>query len=344
MAGHAELGIGYRESPVMDTESQRAALPDIPVLDVGADFPLELARLAGERGYELLAVATKGVPSPALRVADVLSRRWLERNKSPYLGEIRTLAEKSREPGLYYLNVSYEWGCTSAGKSSGGGELLMRTLDWDVAGIGRFVICARIANPLGNWLALTWPAFTGVIQGMAPGRFAAAINQPQIRRRTQIFPADWLLNVRERWSTAHIQPVHLLRRVFETAPDFAAAKEMLAATPIATPTIFTLVGVKPGEAAVIERRETSARVAAEPIAVNEWSAPDWHAGHYRAFEDAARRAAMRQVRGAWDLDWARWPLRNHETKLAMVAEPATGRLMARGFEGEKPVTAVLDLS
>jgi len=321
-------------------------LPEIPVYNVGANYPLELARLVGERGYELLAVATKGVPRPALRIADAASRRWLERNKSPYLDEIRYLAEQSREPGLYYLNVSYEWGCTSAGKvsPSGQGEVMMRTLDWDVSGIGRYLLAARIANPLGTWLSLTWPAFTGVIQGMAPGRFAAAINQPQIRKRTRIPPADWLLNLRDRWTTPHIQPVHLLRRAFETAPNFATAKEMLASTPIATPTIFTLVGVKPGEAIVIERRETSTRVASEPIAVNEWSGADWHGGHYKAFENDARRAAMQRVQGQWDLDWVRWPLLNRETKLAIVAEPASGRLMAQGLEDQKPATGVLDVT
>jgi hypothetical protein len=321
-------------------------LPEIPVFDVGANYPVELARLVGERGYELLAVATKGVPKPALRIADAASRRWLERNKSPYLEEIRYLAEKSREPGLYYLNVSYEWGCTSAGKVSptGQSELMMRTLDWDVAGIGRYVLAARIANPLGAWLSLTWPAFTGVIQGIAPQRFAAAINQPQFRKRTRVLPADWLLNLRERWSTPHIQPVHLLRRVFETAPDFATAREMLASTPIATPTIFTLVGTKAGQSVVIERRERSTRISGEPIAVNEWAAPDWHGGHYRAFENDARRAAMQHVQGQWDLDWARWPLLNHETKLAMVAEPATGRILVQGFEGETPATRPLDLT
>ncbi len=321
-------------------------LPEIPVFDVGANYPVELARLVGGRGYELLAVATKGVPKPALRVADAVSRRWLERNQSPYLEEIRYLAEKSREPGLYYLNVSYEWGCTSAGKiaPTGQSELMMRVLDWDVAGIGRYVLAARSANPLGAWLSLTWPAFTGVIQGMAPHRFAAAINQPQFRKRTRVLPADWLLNLRERWTTTHIQPVHLLRRVFETAPDFATAREMLASTPIATPTIFTLVGTKAGQSVVIERRETSARISGEPIAVNEWAAPDWHGGHYRAFENDTRRAAMQDVRGRWDLDWARWPLLNHETKLVMVAEPSTGRILAQGFEGETPATRPLDMT
>ncbi len=330
----------------VDTSDRLTGLPAIPVFDVGADFPLELARLAGEHAYELLAVATKGVPKPALKMADAVSRRWLERNRSPYLDEIRFLAEHAREPGLYYLNVSYEWGCTSAGKvaPSGSTAMLMRTLDWDVAGIGRYVLAARIANPLGAWVALTWPAFTGVIQGLAPGRFAAAINQPQIRKRTRLLPVDWMLHLRERWTTPHIQPVHLLRRVFETAPDFATAREMLTTTPITTPTIFTLVGLSADERVVIERRETSARAVAEAIAANEWHASDWHGGHYRAFQNDARFAAMQRVESAWNFDWVRYPILNHETKLAIVADPASGCLIARGYEGETPATGILELS
>lgn len=331
---------------VDDKREPSAALCEIPVFDVGANYPLELARLVGDRGYELLAAATKGVPKPALQIVDAVSRRWLERNQSPYLEDICYLAEHAREPGLYYLNVSYEWGCTSAGKVApdSGSALMMRTLDWDVAGIGRFVLAARIANPLGRWVALTWPAFTGVIQGMAPGRFAAAINQPQMKKRTRLLPVDWALNLRERWSTPHIQPVHLLRRAFERAPDFATARVMLTTTPIATPTIFTLVGLTAGESVVIERRETSARVSPEAIAANEWRAADWNAGHYSAIENEARLAAMRRVRGAWDFDWVRFPMLNRETKLAMVAEPRSGRLLARGYEGKAPATRILDLT
>lgn len=336
----------FEQSNLMDAAHLGSPMPPIPVYDVGANYPLELARLVGERGYELLAAATRDVPKPALKFADAVSRRWLQRNKSPYLDDIRYLAEHAREPGLYYLNVSYEWGCTSAGKVAPGSghALMMRALDWDVDGIGRYVLAARIANPLGRWIALTWPAFTGVIQGMAPGRFAAAINQPQIRKRTGLASIDWVLNLQNRWSTPHMQPVHLLRRVFEAAADFATAREMLVATPIATPTIFTLVGREAGERVVIERRETSARVSDEPIAVNEWHAADWHGGHYRAFENDERLAAMRRVDAAWDFDWVRFPILNRETRLAIVAEPASGRLIARGYEDERPSTAVLDLT
>jgi hypothetical protein len=322
-------------------------LPEIPVYDVGADFPLEIAQRMGERGYELLAMATSGVPMPVVRLLDRLSRWWLVRNRSHYLAEIDVLARRSREPGLYYLNLHYEWGCTTAARPSEDGQtaLLQRTLDWGAPGVGRFVVAARIANPLGTWLSLTWPAFTGVIQAMAPGRFAAAINQPTPPRLLGLLVIDRLIARYRLVNTTDLQPVHLLRRVFETAPSFAAAKAMLETTPISTPAIFTLAGLRPNETAVIERRAGAARVISDACAANEWQSPDWRPGHHRAFENEARLAAMRAASCGWDSDlgWLRWPLLNEETHLAMMAEPATGRILARGYEAGRAATRTLIL-
>jgi hypothetical protein len=91
-----------------------AELPEIPVYDVGRDFPIELARRVGVRGYDLLERATARTPRPVLGLLDHLSRRWLVRNGSRYLAELDALAVLSQAPGLYYLNVQYEWGCTTA--------------------------------------------------------------------------------------------------------------------------------------------------------------------------------------------------------------------------------------
>ena len=49
---------------------------------------------------------------------------------------------------LVEREIPREWGCTTAIKPTPEGRLarLLRTLDWNVAGIGRFVVAARIAN------------------------------------------------------------------------------------------------------------------------------------------------------------------------------------------------------
>jgi len=323
-------------------------LPEIPVFDVGPDFAIETARLAGrERAYAMLDAATAGVPMLALRAADAISRRWLSARHSGYLRELDELASLSTRPGAHFLNVHYEWGCTSAAKPAAEGTTarLLRVLDWNVNGLGRYVVAARIRSAFGPWVSLTWPGFTGVLQAMAPGRFAAAINQPSIRKRTGIVAMDWLLSKPGVWRSPHVQPIHLLRRVFEEAPDFSAARHMLESMPICTPAIYTLAGLQPSEVCIIERQQTSARVLLKSSSTaNEWQTPEWHPGHHGAFENAKRLAAMQTARGSLDLSWLHWPILNKETRLALAADPAQGRLIAQGYEANGPATRSLELA
>jgi hypothetical protein len=325
--------------------------PRIPVFAVGPDYALETALAYGERGYELLAMATEGIPKAAVRIADTLSRAWMKASGHPYYAEIAVLAGKSREPGLYYFNSHYEWGCTTAAKSTeGGGVRLMRAFDWRTPGLGRHLIAARIAGAAGPWVALTWPGYTGALHGMAPGRFAAALNQAPRRAPTGIAAVDWTLARGRILRARALTPVHLLRRVFERAASFAEAKTMLAQTPLSAPVIFTLAGVSAGEACVIEREEGSAHVIAAPQGAA--CANDWQ---QRALQErripgrlSDERLAKMQALGAADMDrdlpWAAWPIVNAETRLVMVADAREGRIIARGYEANGPATAVLDLS
>lgn len=322
-------------------------LPAIPVVDVGASFAMEIAEAVGEaRVYAMLHDITRWVPDFVIRGADRLSRRWLQRHRSSYLTEIEALANRSRRPGAYFLNVNYEWGCTTAAKPSpdGGSARLLRTLDWVVNGLGRHVVAARIASRFGRWTSLTWPGFTGVLQASAPGRFAAAINQPNIRKRTGLIPIDWALGKRDVWRSPHLQPVHLLRRMFEEAPDFAAARRMLETVPISTPAIYTLAGVRADEVCVIERRQATARTLTGcACAANEWQSPDWHPGHFRAWRNAPRLEAMQAAAGTMDLSWLKSPILHRWTRLVVVADPAEGRMLAQGYETDGAATALLEL-
>ncbi len=93
---------------------------------------------------------------------------------------------------------------------------------------------------------------------MAPGRFAAAINQAPLWRRTRkpwLRPFDLAANALRTWRIRFAPPDHLLREVFETCRDFGEAKRRLESVPIARPVIFTLLGCRPGERCVIERTE-----------------------------------------------------------------------------------------
>ena len=58
---------------------ERAAqpLPEIPVLNVGADWPYEVLDRELDRVHALLTESSGRIPQLAVRLADAISRRWL---------------------------------------------------------------------------------------------------------------------------------------------------------------------------------------------------------------------------------------------------------------------------
>ena len=317
------------------------ALPAIPlheVATVGDLLHLEPGRLAA-----LVAAAERRYPRPAIALADRLSKRWLRASANPYLEEIEAVAERLGRPGAHFLNLSYEWACTcSVGPApNGAGGRLTRVLDWPFEGLGSQIVAARQQGPAGPWINLTWPGFTGVIQGHAPGRFSAAFNQAPLRRRSPFMAVDWAFDRHGLWRSRALPPGHLLRRVFDAAVDFAAAREMLAEVPLALPAIFSLVGPGPGEQAVIERLEDRAVIHAVPpegyiVAANHWSDAGLPPARPRGTASERRAEAMRDAAPAAgpDLAWLKPPVLNPTTRLALYAEPASGCLVAQGFEAD----------
>ncbi len=314
-------------------------LPEIPLRQVSG--PDDLLRLEPARLATLIESAERHYPAPAIALADRLSRRWLEKTANPYLGEIERVAATLGRPGAYFLNMSYEWTCTcSVGPiRDGGGGRLTRVLDWPFEGLGAQIVAAQLSAPAGNWVNLTWPGFTGCIQGHAPGRFSAAFNQAPLRRRSPFKYLDWAIDRLGIWPRRALPPGHLLRRVFDSAPDFAAAKKMLTETPLALPAIFSLVGPGPGEQAMIERLEGEAVVHEGPqVAANHWKSDALPPARARGILSQERAAAMRAAApgaGA-DLAWLKPPVLNVTSRLALYAEPASGRLVAQGFEAAGP--------
>jgi hypothetical protein len=326
--------------------SRAAELPKIPVIDVGADGARAVLAAEPARAEALLASAARTYTRPVLRLGDALSRRWLERHGNPHLAEIDAIAAALETPGAHFLNVSYEWGCTGGVTSApGGGCRLVRVLDWPFDGLGANLIAARQDGPAGDWINLTWPGFAGCIQGQAPGRFAAALNQAPMTRYSPLMPLDWAIDRGRLWRHGGLPPAHLLRQVFETCPDYRAARKALCGTPLARPAIFLLAGPGPGQGCLIERLETRATVFEQPaVAANHWQTPGWR-GRPRGNDSQGRRRnlAARLAGAGPELDWLAPPVLNATTRLAMVAEPANGRLTVRGFEAHGPATATLRL-
>jgi hypothetical protein len=322
-------------------------LAPIPVQDTGPDFAMETLVAHEVAAHALLDLATGPVPSAALRQLDKVSRRWLAKWGNAHLGEIDAIAARLARPGAYFLSVSYEWACTCRVAPAPGhrSARLVRVLDWRTPGLGRHCLAARVKAPAGRFVTLTWPGYTGVLTAMAPGRFAAALNQAPMRKAIGFYVLDWAVSRKRVWSMPHPTPAHLLRSVFETARTFAEARERLTGEPISTPAIFSLAGIRADETVVIERTETEARVHAGPnVAANHWQAPGWR-GRSRGMQSGERACMMHCIMPSLepDFSWLAPPVLNPTTRIVMVADAAEGRLVAQGYENMKPATAPLDL-
>ncbi|HKH03360.1 MAG TPA: hypothetical protein VKB08_21945, partial [Bradyrhizobium sp.] len=220
---------------------------------------------------------------------------------------------------------------------------------------------ARQTGPAGDFWNVTWPGAVGVLTATAPGRFAATINQAPLRRRTRgdlLRPLDYVTNALNTYfRVRHAPPDHVLRQVFEMAPDYATAKEMLCRIPMARPVLFALAGTKCEETCLIEREETTARVIeGEVIVANDWREPR-HGWEERtisgitAINSKNRCAALTERIAAKrePFDWVVPPVLNWATRVA-VEMSADGILRVVGFEPSRgwdpaiPATNMFDLA
>jgi len=332
-----------------------SALIPIPIVDVRDGGPVRHALEGHIRARALREEALAWFP-PRLRgftpALDRISRLWLTRSQGPYVAEIAAVAAALGLPGIWFLNNSYQWCCTALAREDGGAPWLVRTLDWPCDGLGRRVEVARMAGPAGEFFNVTWPGFVGVLTAMAPGRFAAAINQAPLRRRTRhpwLRPVDLAANAVRTWvNVRHMPPDHLLRLAFETCTSYAEARRLLERVPVARPVIFTLAGCAPGERCVIERTEEGYATQDDTVAANDWrhSHDGWEArvgGNLlltATFAEAAgnsraRRQALADWRGCIPspaFDWVAAPVLNPYTRVAVEMCPRDGALRVLGYE------------
>ena len=332
-----------------------AELPEILIVDVREGGPLRQAEQGASRARALrddcltfFPVATALV----LPLLDGVARRWLTRSRSPYIREIEGIAALLGFSGIWFLNGSYQWGCTALAREEDGVPWLARSLDWPFPGLGRHVEIARKSGGAGEFYNATWPGYVGALTAMAPGRFAASINQAPLWRRTRhpwLRPLDMAANAIATCRVRHMPPDQLLRLVFETCADYGAAREMLERTPVARPVIFTLVGVKPGERCTIERTEEAYDTRSNrTVAANDWLIPrePWE-GRIGgdmvlacAYDDAAdnsrnRRESLEAFSGSLmhePFGWLVEPVHNRYTRLAVEMCPARGILRVMGLD------------
>jgi hypothetical protein len=330
-------------------------LSTIPIVDVREGGPPRHAAEGRARARALRDACLSWLPRiihPTLPLLDGVTRRWLTRSRSPYVAEVAAIAAELKFPGIWFLNGSYVWGCTSLGRDEGGVPWLARTLDWPFPGLGRHVEVARMVGPAGDFWSVTWPGAVGTLTAMAPGRFAACLNQAPLWRRTRhpwLRPYDVAVNAIFTWSIRHIPPDQLLRQTFEQCRTYLEAKERLETIPVARPAIFTLVGCTAGQRCVIERTEEGYSTRHDETgAANDWLVPNepWEArvggdialtcSHDEATENSRkRRTALAAWQGSFAREsfaWVAPPVLNKYTRLAAEICPAAGTLRVVGYE------------
>src|SRR5258705_655798 len=113
----------------------------------------------------------------ALPLMDHLAGRWLTRSCSPYVADIEAIATSLGFPGIWLLNGSYQWGCTTLAREEDGVPWRARTVDWPFPGLGRHAEVARMRGRARESVSVAWPGYAGVLSATAPGPFAASGKQ-----------------------------------------------------------------------------------------------------------------------------------------------------------------------
>jgi hypothetical protein len=325
-------------------------LPPIPSLNAGPDGAIATLSQAPERLDALMADCQRHYGRLTLAIGDRLSRHWLARSGNPYRDEILAVAARVGVPGAVMLNLSYEWACSAgiAADPRGSGSRMLRTLDWPAHGLGRNLLVVRQRGAAGDYFTVTWPGFVGVLTAMAPGRFAAAINQPPLRRRTPFLWSDWLADRINLWQQPALPATHLLRRAFDTCHSYHEAVALLRDEPLCLPVFFSVSGAAADQGCVIERLENSAAVHAAPATItNHWlSLRQGDRDRDRGSDSVARLCALETIlpQAGHDLSWAKPPILTRMTRLATLANAATGELLVQGWEENGPATALFDLA
>jgi hypothetical protein len=348
-------------------------LVSIPVVDVRAGGPVRHALDARARARALRDDCVMWLPGAArmlLPAMDAVTRRWLKRSYSPYVADLEAIATALGFPGIWFLNGTYQWGCTAVAREQNGVPWLARTLDWPFPGLGRHVEIARMRGAGGEFFNVTWPGYAGTLTACAAGRFAAAMNQGPLWRRTRkpwLRPYDLAANALRTWPIRFRPPDHLLREVFESCRHFGEARQRLEIVPVARPVIFTLIGCERGERCVIERTEEDfASRVEDTSAANDWlrSTMPWEARVCANLllksspeEATARSRARREALASWphpfgrsDFAWVTPPVLNPFTRMAVEMCAADGTMRLVGYEQDAdgalpaPATQVCELS
>jgi hypothetical protein len=233
---------------------------DVPTYTIDLELPEELRWrdvIAAERATAGQLVAEAGREFE--RVPELVRRvfaRLYQFSGGLYRGEIQAWADALGVSAgtVTLLNCAYElshirlpkpFGCTAGVRwAEGLGPIHVRNLDWPLEGLGDATRLFRFRRGSRAFLVIGAPGQVGVLSGMLPGAYSATINWAP--------PAGY--------PSFRFGPAFLLRDTLETRDSYAAAVEALRKTHVSASVFFTVCGIEPGEACVIERTPRSAVV------------------------------------------------------------------------------------
>lgn len=267
-------------------------------------------------------------PKWALKLGDAIGKRMIVRTSSPYLDEIDSFGDVLGT-GVYTLNTGYEWACTALVRECEDGQPhLNRVLDWALP-MGPYMHVAHYDSPCGSYYDINWAGNSGIINAVAPKRFAISINQAPLPQHCGIgmagFPVDWVIQRFKTFRSKGWLPSHLLRHVFETCRTYDDAVRILSETELAIPVIYTVCGAQRGERVVIERRENEAHCVRDSgvCTANHWQQPVWK-GHARPIRSRDRLGFAQEIfklnfKADKSWDWLQPPVFNSHSIMAFVA-------------------------
>ncbi|HOO49927.1 MAG TPA: hypothetical protein PLK94_01415 [Alphaproteobacteria bacterium] len=268
-------------------------------------------------------------PRFLLKIGDRIGSRMLVRTNSPYQNEIQDFAAHLGV-GVETLNTGYEWACTAiVRENSDRRPILHRVLDWSLP-MGAFMHVAKYETAVGSYYDINWAGNSGIINAVAPGRFAISINQAPIPQHCRLgilgFPFDWAIQRFKTFRSKGWLPSHLLRYVFENAKDYSEAVRLLSESKLVIPVIFTVCGKDVGEKCIIERRENSSHTIQDwnVCTANHWQAQKWK-GHARPIRSRDRLEEAQAQSGIGVVDSFHWewlspPILNKHSIMAFIAD------------------------
>src|SRR4051812_42273948 len=103
----------------MSDKKQPPELITIPYVDVRQSGLTDLLKTQKENNdvieklKENMNIVLRSGAMAALSLGDHFAKQWLKKTNNPYFDEITEFQKSLKTKGVYALNLSYEWACTT---------------------------------------------------------------------------------------------------------------------------------------------------------------------------------------------------------------------------------------